>query len=108
MRPRTGTALCLALALGLLVPGGARAEDAPAPDKTRMAALVQTLAGPTLKGRGTPEDRRDAAVILEDAMAKTGVRPAPYRDSFGVPISAHLGVPSGRNVLGWIPGAGKE
>jgi hypothetical protein len=105
--PRRRRRLVVSFALLALGTAPARAEDRPAPDRARMTHWVDQLAAPDLGGRGTPEDRERAAVYLGDQLSKTGVHPAPWRETFAAPISARrgAGVPTGRNLIGWIPGA---
>ncbi|MFO0931634.1 MAG: M28 family peptidase [Planctomycetota bacterium] len=105
----------LALALLLAAPVVARAADAPpapraadaAPDVERLVATVRARAAPALAGVGTPADRETASTWLAAALRDAGARPLPGRDGYVVelPPQPSAGLPLGRNVVGWVPGA---
>lgn len=130
---RPALAGCLVLVFALAV-RAARADDpapaspppspapspapAPAPvarpvapvdaiDAIRLEAHVKTLASDEFGGRGSADDREKAARWVEKELIAAGVKPVPGETSMLRPFEAARakGVPSGRNVVGWIEGA---
>ncbi len=97
----------LILALSCLVSPAVAAEVPAPPDSAAIATMVRTLSAPDFAGRGNGTVEAFAAADTVAAwFAAAGLAPPPdgkgwFRD-FPLP---GLTLP-GRNVLGWLPGAG--
>lgn len=93
----------------LLVLGASRATSSPdrgAPDAGRLEAAVRRLSGSEFAGAGSASDRERAAAWLAEQLSAASVFPPPGRRAHVVelPAVAHVGLPLGRNVLGFVPG----
>jgi hypothetical protein len=110
VRRRRASALGLVSAwvLGAALGGGSGlADERPEARKISMPdALrrhVDELAGPALRGRGSPEDRAKAAAYVAERLTEMGLKPLPGQASLLVKHAAKDAEPELTNVCGWWP-----
>lgn len=108
-------ALVLVVAvLGAMAGAGVRADERPdpraiGPDARKISmpdALrrhVDELAGPALRGRGSPEDRARAAAYVAERLTEMGLKPLPGQASLLVKHAAKDDQPEVTNVCAWWP-----
>jgi aminopeptidase N len=92
----------------LRLPRAAALASLPPPfDATRMRRLVDTLAAPSMEGRGYGSPQLEqAATLVENAMKEAGLQPGAggsYRQCFD-DAAGPSGATKGCNVVGLLPG----